>query len=224
MRRTLPLIIALTTAALALAAADAPRRKAPTTRPAATKKVADDKEINLFDGKTLKNWQKTEFGGEADVEVANGAIVVGAGATLSGVTWKGPDLPTMNYEVHLDANRLEGSDFFVGLTFPYGKTHASLILGGWGGSLVGISSVNGFDAANNDTAGVKEFKNNTWYHVRLRVTPDKLEAWIDDDKVIDTETKDKEIGTRADIDASKPFGLATYQTKAAYKNIVVRKL
>ena len=204
-------------------AADAPKPKAPTTRPAATKK-ADDKEISLFDGKTLKNWQKTEFGGEADVTVENGAIVVGSGATLSGVTWKGPDLPTMDYEVTLDASRLEGSDFFVGLTFPVDKSHASLVLGGWGGSLVGISSINGFDAANNETSAVKDFKNKQWYHVRLRVTKDKLQAWIDDEKIVDVETTDKEVSTRADIDASKPFGIATYQTKAAYKNIYVRKL
>ena len=43
-------------------------------------------------------------------------------------------------------------------------------------------------------------------------------------KIVDTDTTDKEVSTRADIDASKPFGIATYQTKAAYKNIFVRKL
>ena len=213
------LVAALAAGAIA---AETPK-KAPTTRPAATKAVAG-KEVSLFDGKTLTNWQKTEFGGEGDVTVENGTIVVASGSTLSGVTWKGPDLPTMDYEVTLDANRLEGSDFFVGLTFPVDKSHASLVLGGWGGSLVGISSVNGFDAANNETAGVKDFKNKQWYHVRLRVTKDKIQAWVDDEKITDLETTDKEISTRADIDASKPFGLATYQTKAAYKNITVRKL
>jgi hypothetical protein len=210
----------------AVLAADAPKRPTtrPTTRPAAQTKPADDKEMALFDGKTLKNWQKTEFGGEADVAVENGAIVVGSGATLSGVNWKGPDLPKMDYEIGLDAMRLEGSDFFLGLTFPVGKSHASLILGGWGGSLVGISSINGFDAANNDTAMAKEFKSNKWYHVRLRVTRNKLEAWIDDDKVIDADTTDKEISVRADIDAAIPLGLSTYQTKAAYKNVYLRRL
>jgi hypothetical protein len=197
--------------------------KRPTTRPAATNK-AGDKEISLFDGKTLKNWQKTEFGGEADVTVENGVIVVGSGATLSGINWKGEDLPVMDYEISLDANRLEGSDFFVGLTFPFEKSHASLILGGWGGSLVGISSVNGFDAANNDTATAKEFKNNKWYHVRLRVTRNKIQAWVDDEKVVDADTTDKEISVRADIDASRPLGLATYQTKAGYKNIILKRL
>jgi hypothetical protein len=204
-------------------AADTPAPKRPTTRPAATTK-ANDKEMSLFDGRTLKNWQKTEFGGEADVTVENNTIVVGSGATLSGINWKGPDLPTMDYEVNFDANRLEGSDFFVGLTFPVDKTHASLILGGWGGSLVGISSINGFDAANNETAAVKDFKNKQWYHVRLRITKNHLEAWVDEEKIVDTDTTDKEVSTRADIDASKPFGIATYQTKAAYKNIFVRKL
>jgi hypothetical protein len=201
-------------------AADAPKR--PTTRPAATTQAAAG--VALFDGKTLKNWAKTEFGGEADVGVENGTIVVGSGATLSGVTWKGFDLPKTDYEISLDAVRLEGSDFFLGLTFPIGKSHASLILGGWGGNLVGISSINGFDAANNETATAREFKSNKWYHVRLRVTKDKLQAWIDDEKVIDAETTDKEISVRADIDAAIPLGLSTYQTKAAYKNIQLRRL
>jgi hypothetical protein len=130
----------------------------------------------------------------------------------------------MNYEITLDAMKKDGSDFFCGLTFPVGKSHASLILGGWGGNLVGISSINGFDAANNETASAKEFKKGQWYKVTMRVTPKKLEAWIDEDKVVDLDTEDKEINTRADIDAAKPFGISTYQTTGAYKNIKIKKL
>ena len=198
---------------------------APATHPAATA-PQDNKLLTLFDGKTLKNWKSTDFGGEGPVSVEDGKIIVKSGSSLSGITWTGFDLPKENYEIELDAMKLDGSDFFAALTFPYKKDCATLVLGGWGGSLVGISSVNGNDAANNEYSTVKEFKKNQWYHIRLRATPEKIQAWLDEqpDPVLDVETANKEISTRADIDAAKPLGLSTYQTSAAYKNIRLRRL
>lgn len=201
----------------------------PATRPAATRPLAKTSHSSdqiLFDGKTLKNWKSTDFGGQGEVEVEDGKIIVHSGASLSGVNWTGPALPTDNFEIEFDAMKLDGSDFFVGLTFPYKKDYASLIMGGWGGSIVGLSSINGSDAANNDSATSRDFKKNQWYHVRLRATPTKIQAWLNDenDPFLDVDTTDKTISTRSDIDAAKPLGLSTYQTSAAYKNIILRKL
>src|SRR4029079_796824 len=131
------------------------------TRPAAATKTAAPAGVtSLFDGKTLKNWKATEFGGEGEVSVDEGRIGVRSGATLSGVTWSGGELPHSNFEIELDAMKLDGSDFFLGLTFPYKKECASLILGGWGGGIIGISSVNGEDAANNETMTSRDFPKN----------------------------------------------------------------
>src|SRR4051812_8194312 len=198
---------------------------APTTRPAATR-PADKDVIELFDGKTLKNWKATDFGGEGECKVENGQIVVGAGSTLSGVNWTGGPLPKVDYEIELDAMKLNGSDFFLALTFPYKESHASIVLGGWGGSLVGISSINGNDAANNEYTRVREFPKNKWVHVKLRVTADKIKVWLDkeEEAILDVDTKDVQIGLRADIDAARPLGLSTFQTAAAYKNITLKKL
>jgi len=197
---------------------------APTTK--ATTPAADAKVMNLFDGKTMKNWKVTEFGGEGPAEVEDGQIIVHSGATLSGVNWTGAALPKENFEIELDTMKLDGSDFFLGLTFPYKNDFATLVLGGWGGSVVGLSSVNGNDAANNEWAVAKEFKKKTWYHVRLRATDKRISAWLDKEAepFLDLETTDKEISTRSDIDSAKPLGLSTYQTSAAYKNITLRKL
>ncbi len=188
--------------------------------------VKHDNDQILFDGKSLKNWKSTDFGGQGEVEVEDGKIIVHSGASLSGVNWTGPALPTHNFEIEFDAMKLDGSDFFVGFTFPYKKDYASLILGGWGGSIVGLSSINGNDAANNEFATSRDFKKNQWYHVRLRAMPTKIQAWLNDenDPFLDIDTTDKTISTRSDIDAAKPLGLSTYQTSAAYKNIVLRKL
>jgi hypothetical protein len=205
-----------------------PATRSVATKPTMTKPVAANQNtISLFDGKTMTNWKVTEFGGEGPADVEDGTLVVRAGSTLSGVTWTGPKLPTMNYQVDLDAKKLDGSDFFVGLTFPYGDSHASLILGGWGGSVTGISSVNGEDAANNETSSAQDFKKGKWYHVTLKVMKNHITAYVDNDTqnpTVDLDTENKKLDTRIDIDAAKPFGLSTYQTSAAYKNIVIKKL
>lgn len=179
---------------------------------------------DLFDGKSLDGWKVSTFGGEGKPKVENGLLIVTMGQTLSGVTSTRKDLPKMGYEIELDAQKLEGDDFFCGLTFPVGESHASLILGGWGGSVCGISSLDYMDAANNETTKVIEFKAKEWYHVRMRILPERLQAWLDSEQIVDANTKERNVGIRIDISESVPFGLATYQTVAAYKNIRVRRL
>lgn len=196
----------------------------PTTATAA--QSPDANVVSLFDGKSLGKWKATEFGGEGAVVVEDGQIIVNAGSSLSGVNWTGGELPKTDYEIELDVKKVSGSDFILGLTFPYKKDYATFVLGGWGGALVGISSVNGNDAANNEYATAKEFPKGQWFHVRLRCTDKKIQGWIGDgaEPILDVDTTDKTIGTRADIDLAKPLGLSTYQTSAAYKNIKLRKL
>ena len=182
---------------------------------------------DLFDGKTLTGWKTSDFddGGAASVATPSNdgraAIVIEPGKFLSGVTWiDAAALPRMNYEISLEAMRLAGGDFFCGLTFPVGKSAATLIVGGWGGSLVGISSVDDSDASENETATSGEFAMNRWYKIRVRVTADRIEAWSDDKQVIDVETKERKISLRfGEIEKSLPLGLATYQTKAAWRDI-----
>ena len=123
-----------------------------------TAKAADAGWQPLFDGKTLANWKPTKFSGEGAVKVENGRLVLEAGKTLTGITWAGPALPTTNYEIALQAMRVEGRDFFAGVTFPVDDSFCSLILGGWGGAVVGLSSINGMDASENDTSQSIEFE------------------------------------------------------------------
>ena len=101
----------------------------------------------LFDGKTLNNWQPSKFSAEGAVKVEDGRIVLDTGKNMTGITWAGAPMPTTNYEIALQAMRVEGRDFFAGITFPVDGSFCSLILGGWGGSVVGLSSINGQDAS-----------------------------------------------------------------------------
>jgi hypothetical protein len=178
----------------------------------------------LFDGKSLTGWKLPDFSGAGEVNVKDGAIVLDMGNDLTGVNYTGA-VPQQNYEVALEAQRQDGSDFFCALTFPVGNSHCTFVVGGWGGALVGISSINGEDASENETSQAKKFEKGRWYKIRVRVTKERLEAWIDDEQMVDLELEGKRIAMRpGEIESSKPLGIATYRTRGAIRDIRLRKL
>ena len=221
-RQSLALLFAISL--LTACANSAPDKAQPASKdvkPAAAKS-ADTGWQELFDGKTLTGWKETDFGGNGPVKVKDGKIILGSGV-MTGITWTNPVIK-MNYEIELMAMRVDGSDFFCGLTFPVGEDPCSLIVGGWGGGVVGLSSLDGEDAANNETTKYMSFENGKWYHIRLRVQPTKIQAWIDDDQVVNADIKDRKISIRIEVEASKPLGIATWSTTGALKDIRIRKL
>lgn len=180
---------------------------------------------SLFDGKTLEGWKSINFGGEGEVTVKDGQIILGMGEPLTGVVYqKGDKLPKDHYEISLDAMKLDGDDFFCGLTFPIRDSHATFIIGGWAGGVVGISSIDNLDASENETTTYQTFDKNKWYKVRVRVDGNSLKAWIDDKEFVDVDLKDRKVDTRIEVDISKPLGVSAFRTKSALKNIRVREL
>lgn len=181
------------------------------------------KEIVLFNGKSLDDWESVDIGGSGVVELEGGLMIINQGESVSGAIYKkAAALPTTNYEITLEAKRLQGVDFFVGLTFPVGdlKTCATLVCGGWGGSVTGISSINNLDASENNTSSYQRYKDDQWYVVKLRVTPKNLSAWVDDKQVIDEDIEGKKVGVRpGPIENYLPLSLTTFNTTAAIRNI-----
>ena len=176
---------------------------------------------SLFDGKTLAGWKESDFFGAGNVTVEKGVILIGNGA-LTGINWAASSLPfpNSNYEVRIEAARLKGIDFFAGITFPVGDSFCTWINGGWGGEVVGLSSLDGADASENETTFTQKFELGRWYSLRLRVTPTTISAWIDDELVIDVAIGKKWIALReGDIDRSMPFGIAAYSTVAGVRKI-----
>ena len=172
----------------------------------------------LFDGVTLDNWQVIDFEGHGNISIVDSSIIIGKGDLISGIRWT-EDFPKTNYEVNLYARRIEGSDFFCGMTFPVKDSFLTLVLGGWGGALVGLSCIDGYDAANNMTGTLFHFGSGWWYAIRLRVTDKKIEAWIEDEKVVDFLIGDSRLSLRWEVESSVPFGITTYKTTGALRNI-----
>lgn len=201
-----------------------PAKPEPAGEAAAAPKNAD--EIALFDGKGLGKWQKTAFGGEGDVFVnEDGNLEFGFGAVITGVHWGEAPPATSNYELSLEAMKLDGNDFFIALTFPVKDSHATFVVGGWGGGVVGISSVDDLNASENETMSIEGFENDVWYKIRVKVTDDQLQAWIDDDEKVSLDLEGRKISLLpGDIELSVPIGIAAYQTRAQYRNLVWRKL
>jgi hypothetical protein len=189
------------------------------------KAAAKDAAQALFDGKTLDGWKITEFGGEGEVSVKDGEIIMRMGQPLTGITWKaGDQLPKDNFEVSLQAMKRKGDDFFCALTFPVRDSHATFVVGGWAGSVVGLSNINGLDASENDTTKYEKLEHNKWYAVRVRVANGKIECWLNDQQMVDVDLKDNRISTRIEVDPSKPLGICCYNVEAGLKDIKLKRL
>ena len=179
--------------------------------------------ISLFDGKSLAGWKEAPFDGRGGLQVKDRTIQLGKGR-MTGIVWAG-EFPRAGYEIRFEAARLEGDDFFAGITFPVNDTFCSWINGGWDGTVVGLSNLDGNDASENDTSTVRDFVKGRWYAFRLAVTARRIQAWIDDSVVIDVDITKRLVGLRFDdIDLCKPLGFASYATLAGLRKIEYRPL
>ena len=200
------------------------KQEAGSDKPAAKAKKYKEW-VSLFNGKNLDGWKSPQFGGEGEVHVEDGKMILEMGVDLTGATYTdAKKLPETNYEVELEAMRVDGTDFFCGLTFPVKKDPCSFILGGWGGALCGLSSIDGDDASQNSTTTFQTLKKGEWYKVRLQVTDHKIQVWLNDKQIVDQNLKDRKISIRHEVELSRPFGITSFATTAALKNIRLRKL
>jgi len=203
----------------AVAVTEAETTEEPKDQPGGPWNLRPDQEVSLFDGKSLGQWKVTDFGGQGDVHVKDGAIYLEMGSYATGITWSGPVVRT-DYEITLEGMRVDGSDFFCALTFPVGESPCTLVLGGWGGTLCGLSNLDYYDASENDTTTFYPFKNKTWYHVRLHVRPERIQAWIDGEDLVDVNIKDRKLDIRAEMDLCQPLGIATWVTTGRFVTFV----
>jgi hypothetical protein len=223
------LLILLPEARSAPPAAKEEKPAAKKEGPVAKPDAGGAKELVLFNGgDSIDDWETRDAGGSGTVELQDDFMWIGTGESITGAVYKKKDLlPVMNYEITLEAQRLQGLDFFCGLTFPVGdlKTCVTLVLGGWGGSVTGISSIDGMDASENSTGHYRRYDDKKWYRVKVRVTAKNISVWSNDEKIVDLDTEGKKLGVRpGPIEDYQPFSLTTFQTTAAVRNVKVKTL
>ncbi len=178
--------------------------------------------IRMFDSETLDGWEITPFGTQGPVLVSEGNIVLNYGDGCTGITWK-KEFPKVKYKVSLEARKTTGNDFFCGMTFPVNDQFCSLIVGGWGGPVVGLSCIDGKDAANNQTRIMKNFETDIWYDIQLQVSDSAIVAWIDDEKVVDFDYRGRELYVRPEVELSRPFGICSWETTGELRNIYLEE-
>ena len=87
-----------------------------------------------------------------EVKVEDGKIVMSAGRSMSGITSTRQDLPTTNYELSYEAMRTRGTRLLRrGDASRSASRYITLVNGGWGGNVTGLSSLDGMDASENET-------------------------------------------------------------------------
>lgn len=185
-------------------------------------------EWKLLSADFSTSWQAAGMIEEGKVSIKDGEITLRPGQPMTGArfgAWQSAALPLSRYAIEYEAMREEGNDFFGTVTFPVKDAHVSLVVGGWGGTLVGISSIDDMDASENNTLGNAFFKNKEWHKVRIEVRDDDLRAWIDGKLFVNVSTKGHKLGLRAgDIEKCVPFGFASYATQARIRDVIIRKL
>jgi hypothetical protein len=178
---------------------------------------------DLFDGAQLGKFVVTDFGGQGEVAVRDGAIELGFGSPLTGITWNG-EVPTGAYELEVAAARVDGGDFFAGITFPVGDSHLTLVLGGWGGSLCGLSSLDGNDAAHNDTRTHRQFAPGRDHTARIVVTADRVQTFLDGEPLCHAERSQHRLGLRPEVLLSRPLGISSFATCSRIRSVRWRPL
>lgn len=185
----------------------------------------------LMGAEMQKSWDEVAYGNAEMVRwetegAEDTCLSFDMGAELIGARWTGA-LPKVPYELELEARRMNGSDFFCGLTFPVRRDDewVTLVVGGWGGAVVGISSVDGLDAAQNETTTRHNFEQKRWYRVKIRVEETSITAWIDDKKVVALPLAGKALSLRlGPIEQCAPLGLGAWQSGAEFRKMRWRAL
>lgn len=168
----------------------------------------------------LRGWMiadKYDFSERGAVALNDGVLSLGRGNPATGISYHGSQ-PNEHYELSWEARRIEGSDFFCGLTFPIRGSHATLIIGGWGGGVVGISNINGLSAVENETTTYLEFEKNRWYRFSLKVTETALLFDIDDDRTIDLDHENHKYAVWWEQEQMTPLGFATWHTASEIRH------
>ena len=210
------------------------RARAAASQPSIPEPARAGDWVSLFDGKTLDGWSVIErfpggpdwWGGDrgGKVRVADGRMVLEPGDPLTALSWT-REFPSDDYEIALEAMRVAGNFACPVICFPVGTESCRFMAGGWANSVVGVGLVDGKSALRNITTRRMGTPSGLWYHVRLRVSKARIQAWLDDKEVVDLARDGHRFGTTqawpADALTFCSFGRSSVIT---LRNIRLRRL
>jgi hypothetical protein len=185
---------------------------------------------DLLGSALLSQWQQSGIPDEGSMQVTANALTLPAGLPMTGckfAAWQALGMPGTDYAIEYEAMRVDGDDIFGMCTFPVSSHsgHATFVIGGWGGTLTGISSIDFKDASENSTRAEQKFANGVWHHVRIEVRPEDIRAWVNGRPVVNVSIKGRQVGLRPGyIDHCLPFGFATWNTEGRIRGVKVHRL
>ncbi len=179
---------------------------------------------SLFDGRTLDGWKPIPGSKVGTVSVEADSIALSVGSPMTGVTSTRADLPTLDYALSFEAKRTSGNDFFAAATFPVGPSFVTLVNGGWGGSVTGLSLVNGASASENETNHFVKYQDNVWYAFEIQVTARVIRCLVDGAEVFAFDHEGAQLKTRLETRANEPLGFATYRSSSLIRKVQCRPM
>jgi hypothetical protein len=184
--------------------------------------------VNLFDERYRSQWEIIDVakgrghGGKSSVKDGR-ALLSGLKNRITG-RWVGK-FPTMDYEVVFEVART------AGLRFPYvvfavGDSHGVWFMAGRDGTYAGLSTVDGkgYDQKGNPTYRRVRYAAKRWYKARLRVAGGKVEAWVDDEQVIDLPDAERRVQKDAFGVTLKPFTISVHEAVNVIRNLRLHSL
>ncbi len=198
-----------------------------------SKRNKDSLKINrwdLFSSALIGKWQEAQLEKSGGIVREANGITLNEGSPMTGIvfpSWLKDSLPVVDYAINYEAMRVSGSDFFGSVTFPVRdeKTFATFVLGGWGGSQVGISCIDGYDASENTTGSSQRFENEKWYRVRIEIREKELRVLLNGRPIIQTNIAGRTLNLRGgEIAKCAPFGFATYGTTGRVRGCVIERM
>lgn len=171
----------------------------------------------------LRGWliaERYDFSDRGEVHCDGKVLSMGAGSPATGLSYQGP-LPSDTYRLTWQARRTKGSDFFSGVTFPIRGSFATLIVGGWGGGVVGVSNIDNMSAVENESTQYLEFENDRWYRFELTVGKKTLAFKIDDEVYFDLKHDTHKYSVWWEQEQMTPLGIANWHTASEIKELQI---